>query len=141
MSLINCVKLEQSEVNEVLLLFLCDRLLIVRSIWVLVEVLNVFVARQIRDPRRLDALLLYNGPIDSLEPSVGFHVLSSATQAAESLGYVLLKQTCYKGTSSHRNGFRELVVTYCDSLVDLVRIGVVERRIPESVLEEFDDLP
>lgn len=70
-------------------------------VWILIEVLEVLIAGQLWDPWRLDSLLLYNVPVNALEPSVGFDVLGLVAEAAESPRDILFQKADDELTSGH----------------------------------------
>ena len=130
-----------SEVRKLGLLGLVDFLLLFGLIRVLVEVLEILVTRQLRDPWRLNTLLLNNVPVDALEPCLGLDVFGAAAQAPQPLGQVLLEQAGDQRAARHRDTGWELVVPDRDPLVNVVRIGVIERRIPVKMVNTSQNLP
>ena len=125
-----------SEINKELLVLRRNLGGLFFFLFVFVEVLEVLVGRQLGYPWRLNALLLDNGPVDAGKPRVFLNVISSTAQAAQSLGHVLLQQSGDEGPCHHGHVRRELVVANRDGLVDLIRIRVVERRVPEGCVRE-----
>lgn len=104
-----------------------------RLVRVLIEVLEVLIARQFGDPWRLNALLLHDIPVNALEPGLLLDVLSAAAQAAQALREILLQQTGDQRAASHRDIGREFVIANRYALVNVVRVRIVERRVPVNL--------
>ena len=66
-------------------------MLVVALIGILIKVLEILLTGELRDPWRLDPLLQYDIPVDSLEPWVILNVFCTSDQAAKSLREVLLE--------------------------------------------------
>lgn len=105
---------------------------------VLVEVLKVSVAGELRHPRWLDLLLDDHGPVDAAEPGVRLDVIRAVHHAAEALTQVLLEQARDELAHVHGDLCWEVEEAHRDPAVDLVGVLVVERWVAREHLKDQD---
>lgn len=96
----------------------------------MIEVLEVLVTRQLGDPWRLNAFLLDDVPVDALEPGLILDVFGATAQASQTLREILLQKTGDQRAARHRHIGGKFVVADGNALVDVVRICVIEWRVP-----------
>ena len=99
-------------------------------VWILIEVLEILFTRQLGDPWRLNAFLLDDVPVDTLEPGLILNVFGAAAQASQSLREILLQKTGDQRAARHRYIGGKFVVADGNALVDVVRICIIKRRVP-----------
>ena len=109
----------------------------VALIRILIKVLKVLIARQLRNPGWLNSFLLHNIPVDALEPRVRFNILCFVAKAAKSSCDVLFQKAYNQFTCRHGHILWEFVISYCNSSINLVRVRIIERRVPIRVFRRM----
>jgi len=109
-----------------------DLFFVVLAVRVLVKVLEVLPIGQLWDPWRLNPLVLYDLPVNSLEPIDGFDVLAASAQTPKAFGKILLEQPSDECSCRNRDMVRELIVPHCNSSINIIGVLIVEWRVSKN---------
>ena len=105
---------------------------------VLIKILKIRVAGEFGDPRWLNFLLGYHGPVDTAEPCMLLHIVRAVHHTSEPLAQILLQQSRDQLTHVDRDLRREVEKAYRDPPVNLVRVLVIERWVARKHFKDED---
>ena len=127
-----------------MLLIITKRIILSFTIGVIVKIWNVWVRCEFGDPWRLNSLIFYNKPIDTLEPLIAFNIFSPSAEASQSFWNILFEEAGDELSGWHGDLFWKFIVPNRNSPINIGGTLVVKwwiSKVFKSKRMENDTYP
>ena len=102
-----------------MLLIITKRIILSFAIGVIVKIWNVWVRCEFGDPWRLNSLIFYNKPINTLKPLIAFNIFSPSAEASQSFWNILLKEAGNELSGWHGDLFWKFIIPNRNSPINI----------------------